>query len=114
VVVERQAVCFRTARSAAAWGSGGGRDQVTTDKTPRGRLAMMQTEAALAETGYCSRCGRFLAHWYYGFPLPECAYCQELSRRARFGSQVEIIRPELIYLAPTNRFPQVPFARQGA
>ena len=31
--------------------------------------------ARQADPNHCSKCGRYLDRWYYGFPLPLCTFC---------------------------------------
>lgn len=38
-------------------------------------LERQRAIAAQADPHKCSACGRHLDRWYYGYPLPLCAFC---------------------------------------
>jgi len=45
--------------------------------------ALIERQLAIAEKAdphHCSRCGRHLGRWYYGFPLPLCPICVDIDK----------------------------------
>jgi hypothetical protein len=45
--------------------------------------ALIERQLIIAEQAdphHCSRCGRDLGRWYYGFPLPLCAGCNDIGK----------------------------------